>query len=48
MIELAGNCVRCGKPVFCTDGFINGVTQADGNVLCFGCDGEESAQEKSG
>ncbi|MEQ2528291.1 hypothetical protein WMO40_16515 [Bacillaceae bacterium CLA-AA-H227] len=37
MIELVGNCFRCNKNVYCTDGFLNGITLGGGRILCFSC-----------
>ncbi|WP_449621874.1 hypothetical protein [Robertmurraya sp. Marseille-Q9965] len=37
MIELVGTCIRCNKNVYCTDGFLNGITLGGGRILCFSC-----------
>jgi hypothetical protein len=36
MKEYIGDCRRCGKPVYCLDGFFNGVHDAD-TITCFEC-----------
>jgi hypothetical protein len=42
MKELVGNCTKCGKEIFCLDGFFNGV-HLDGNQIhCFNCVEKES------
>jgi hypothetical protein len=40
--ELVGECKACKKPVFCNDGFINGVVLDDNTLICFECFNEES------
>ena len=40
MKELIGPCTMCGKEIYCLDGFLNGVIQEDGTVVCFDCEGE--------
>ncbi|WP_279326308.1 hypothetical protein [Bacillus litorisediminis] len=37
MKELIGPCTVCGKDIYCLDGFLNGVIQEDGTVVCFDC-----------
>ncbi|MDP4161904.1 MAG: hypothetical protein Q8898_02265 [Bacillota bacterium] len=37
MTELIGNCLSCGKELFCFDGFFSGEKSADGTLLCFEC-----------
>lgn len=46
MKERVGNCVDCGRPVDCLDGFLNGVVLKEG-LRCFPCD-EKRAKEKDG
>lgn len=41
MQELVGYCISCNKPVFCQDGFINGLVLEDKTLLCFDCSEEE-------
>ncbi|MBP1931183.1 hypothetical protein [Ammoniphilus resinae] len=36
MRELVGTCKDCGREVYCTDGFFNGVVEPEG-VTCFSC-----------
>lgn len=38
MIELVGTCEKCGKKIYCLDGFLNGVHTKEGTVWCFECD----------
>ncbi|WP_269843867.1 hypothetical protein [Domibacillus epiphyticus] len=40
MNELVGQCMKCGKKVYCLDGFLNGVKDG-GKLLCFDCADEE-------
>ncbi|SFE32470.1 hypothetical protein [Alteribacillus iranensis] len=37
MKEKVGHCSRCGKEVFCLDGFLNGVLDEEKNLFCFEC-----------
>ncbi|MDM5337798.1 hypothetical protein QUF84_11260 [Fictibacillus enclensis] len=39
MKELVGNCSQCKKPVYCLEGFLNGV-HVNGTLLCFSCSEE--------
>jgi hypothetical protein len=47
MKELVGNCTKCGKEIFCLDGFFNGV-HVDGNQIhCFDCvEGQSNSLEQ--
>nr|WP_090232870.1 hypothetical protein [Fictibacillus solisalsi] len=45
MKELVGYCRQCKKPVYCLEGFLNGV-HANGTLLCFSC--SEEWDQKSG
>ncbi|WP_257349172.1 hypothetical protein [Pseudalkalibacillus decolorationis] len=36
MKEYIGPCKQCQKPIYCLDGFINGIVLVDG-LLCFDC-----------
>ncbi|MGG1517150.1 hypothetical protein ABE504_17195 [Paenibacillus oryzisoli] len=49
MIELVGTCEKCKRPVYCRDGFIDGIVQSDKTVICFACsdDEVEKKDEKS-
>lgn len=41
MQELVGECKACKQPIFCKDGFIDGVLLDDNTLICFECfDGE--------
>ncbi|WP_277621528.1 hypothetical protein [Indiicoccus explosivorum] len=44
MRELIGTCVRCGKEVYCMDGFLNGVYIGK-ELLCFACADETEDEE---
>ncbi|MEG9296187.1 hypothetical protein V6B33_06980 [Mangrovibacillus sp. Mu-81] len=44
MKELVGNCDRCEKPLYCLDGFFNGVKTHSGKSLCFDCNEEEEKE----
>jgi hypothetical protein len=37
MRELVGNCIKCGKEIFCLDGFFNGVLLKGNTIYCFDC-----------
>ncbi|WP_179134505.1 hypothetical protein [Oceanobacillus timonensis] len=43
MKEYIGTCVKCGKTIYCKDGFLDGVHD-QGNLYCFTCS-EEPQQE---
>jgi hypothetical protein len=46
MKELVGYCTKCGKEIFCLDGFFNGV-HLDGNqIYCFDCVEKENKSFK--
>ncbi|WP_179107182.1 hypothetical protein [Sediminibacillus massiliensis] len=36
MEEFVGKCQKCGKEIYCENGFLNGVT-SEGNLYCFQC-----------
>lgn len=38
MEEYVGRCNKCGKEVYCRDGFLEGVHE-DGRLHCFDCAG---------
>ncbi|WP_169823963.1 hypothetical protein [Bacillus marinisedimentorum] len=41
MKEFVGKCDQCGKDIYCLEGFLNGVKDDSGKLLCFSCaDGE--------
>ncbi|REE78914.1 hypothetical protein A8990_12342 [Paenibacillus taihuensis] len=38
MRELVGHCQRCGKAVYCEDGFLNGaIVEGSGALICSDC-----------
>ncbi|NHM29181.1 hypothetical protein [Neobacillus terrae] len=37
MRELVGSCSKCGKDLFCLDGFFAGVQTEDKKIICFDC-----------
>lgn len=37
MKELVGTCHVCEKEVYCLDGFLNGVVNDEGVLICFEC-----------
>jgi hypothetical protein len=38
MEELVGFCTDCGKPIYCLNGFLNGVViDGKGTIYCFHC-----------
>jgi hypothetical protein len=38
MQEEVGICQKCGKKIYCLDGFLNGIVKPGGELTCFGCD----------
>ncbi|MFS0635579.1 hypothetical protein AB1K84_06715 [Mesobacillus foraminis] len=46
MKELVGECIQCGKEVFCLDGFLNGSVDDQQQLLCFECDGAEDMPKR--
>lgn len=42
MKELVGFCRKCGKEIFCLDGFFNGVHLDAEHIHCFDCFEEET------
>jgi hypothetical protein len=47
MKELVGHCDSCQKPIYCLDGFFNGVKKDNGKIICFDCDDEEEVEDGS-
>lgn len=43
MQELIGPCRQCGKPVYCRDGFLDGVVLEDGSASCFACTADDTS-----
>jgi hypothetical protein len=41
MQEEVGRCIKCGKTIFCLDGFLNGVVGTNGQITCFSCTQKE-------
>jgi hypothetical protein len=41
MQELVGHCRKCGKEIYCRDGFLDGIVLKDKSLICFDCDDEE-------
>ncbi|WP_276207703.1 hypothetical protein [Paludifilum halophilum] len=37
MNEYVGTCSRCGVSIYCSNGFLEGVIQEDGTLLCLEC-----------
>jgi hypothetical protein len=46
MKEPVGSCRRCGKTVYCDNGFLEGVVLNEGGVICLECDEKERTQSK--
>ncbi|WP_197090995.1 hypothetical protein [Bacillus sp. FJAT-27231] len=44
MQEPVGTCKKCGKALYCLDGFFNGVKES-GAVFCFDCSEEEEKDQ---
>ncbi|WP_175989937.1 hypothetical protein [Bacillus sp. Marseille-Q1617] len=47
MKELVGHCDSCQKPIYCLDGFFNGVKKGSGEIVCFDCHEEEENNDGS-
>ncbi len=47
MQELVGYCKYCKSPVYCLDGFFNGVIIENKEICCFLCQANEN-KEKDG
>lgn len=45
MQEKVGVCNKCGKVLYCLDGFFNGVKEKEG-IFCFACAEEEQKDEQ--
>ncbi|MDC3416571.1 hypothetical protein [Aquibacillus salsiterrae] len=46
-MELVGNCERCGRKVFCENGFLNGVNE-NNQLFCFPCsESSDDSREES-
>ncbi|WP_198162713.1 hypothetical protein [Halobacillus mangrovi] len=41
MVEWVGTCSRCGRGIYCRDGFLDGVIEEDQSLVCFNCDQKE-------
>ncbi|MBN8207659.1 hypothetical protein JI666_02750 [Bacillus sp. NTK071] len=39
MKELVGECANCHKPIYCLDGFLDGVISDNRTLYCFSCNG---------
>ncbi|MCY9662171.1 hypothetical protein P5G65_17410 [Paenibacillus chondroitinus] len=37
MHELVGTCAKCSKPIYCREGFLDGVVLEDKSLVCFEC-----------
>lgn len=37
MHELVGTCSMCSKPIYCREGFLDGVVLEDKSLVCFEC-----------
>ncbi|WP_347550183.1 hypothetical protein ABFG93_01305 [Pseudalkalibacillus hwajinpoensis] len=47
MIEKVGLCVNCKKPIYCRDGFLDGIFTEDKTLYCFSCVEDHSGENKS-
>ncbi|MCQ6559402.1 hypothetical protein [Paenibacillus mendelii] len=45
MQELVGECKECKKPVYCKDGFIDGIVLDDQTLVCFDCSDKEDDKD---
>lgn len=41
MKEFVGECSKCKKPVYCLEGFLNGIHVNQSVLLCFTCAKEQ-------
>ncbi len=46
MKELVDYCYLCQKPLYCLDGFFNGVQKENGKSSCFECEERNQEGEK--
>ena len=46
MQEPVGQCMDCGKTVFCDGGFLGGVVLEDHQLRCYDCDGKLKNKEE--
>lgn len=47
MKEYIGDCKKCGEPLYCLDGFFNGVHDpASKTILCFQCTSKQEEADK--
>lgn len=47
MRELVGCCCLCQKPLYCLDGFFNGVQKEGGETICYECEERVQKEEKA-
>lgn len=48
MHEHVGTCTSCGKPIYCKEGFLDGVVLEDKSLVCFEClEPSESPEPKN-
>lgn len=45
MKEWVGTCGRCGRDIYCLNGFLNGIVLEDRTLICFTCEGEERERD---
>lgn len=43
--ELVNTCIKCGKELYCIDGFFNGVYSENQQAFCFDCIADEKSAE---
>ncbi|MFF2484523.1 hypothetical protein [Paenibacillus sp. NPDC058071] len=48
MKEFIGYCALCKKPLYCLDGFLDGIVRDDKSAICFVCasNGSELADKE--
>ncbi|WP_394231691.1 hypothetical protein [Niallia oryzisoli] len=46
MRELVSTCCKCGKDIYCLDGFFTGVYTDEMETLCFDCAEEKEKSAK--
>jgi hypothetical protein len=46
MEELVGHCANCKRPIYCLDGFFNGIQEEDGEIYCFSCRKSEDEEDE--
>ncbi|WCK55819.1 hypothetical protein PP175_07755 [Aneurinibacillus sp. Ricciae_BoGa-3] len=46
MQEYVGDCIKCGRNIYCHDGFIGAVVTEPGKMVCFECMERQNEENK--